>query len=82
MESCVMYNGYARGRPSGERVCVGGGFIPKFVDSVVARKEMPGGPPNNCFLMSDATGIRENERAPQTEVVALCLDGKCNGVGT
>jgi hypothetical protein len=82
MESCLMYNGYAQGRPKGERSCVGGGFIPAFVDSVQARKEMPGGPPNNCFLMSDATGIRENERAPGTEVVALCLDGHCNDAGT
>jgi hypothetical protein len=82
IEACYRYNDYARNRPKGERVCVGGGFIPRWVDQSKAKVESIGSP-FNCFLQYDADGIVENDRSDSdVEVVALCLDGKCNNAGT
>jgi hypothetical protein len=81
IEACHRYNNYAEKRPSGERTCVGGGFIPRWVDQAKAKVESIGSP-FNCFLQYDAAGIKENDRSDSdVEVVALCLDGECNNAG-
>ncbi|KAH7378398.1 hypothetical protein DE146DRAFT_774455 [Phaeosphaeria sp. MPI-PUGE-AT-0046c] len=78
IEACLQFNG----DPSNTRTCVGGGFIPSWVDQTVAQKAL-GGPPLNCYLKSGNSGIGDNDREDVgTEIVALCLDGKCNGIGT
>lgn len=78
VEACLQFNG----DPSNTRTCVGGGFIPSWVDQTVAQKAL-NGPPLNCYLKSGNSGIGANDREDVgTEIVALCLDGKCNGIGT
>jgi hypothetical protein len=78
IEACIQYNAYAEGRPKSERTCVGGGFIPAWTDRTTKRDD--NGAPFNCYLQSNASGIQPNNREDDNvEVVALCLEGKCNG---
>jgi hypothetical protein len=77
MEACISYNIYA----SSARTCVGGGFIPAWTNQTLANI-VSNGPPQNCYLQSNSSGIMSNDRELNTEVVALCLDGKCNNVKT
>jgi hypothetical protein len=83
IEACVQYN--SAGPPSennGNQSCVGGGFIPRWTNQDIANKESIGAP-YNCYLKSSADGITENDRlSANVEVVALCLDGKCNDAGS
>jgi hypothetical protein len=83
IEACIQYNTYAQDqrRPSSERSCVGGGFIPAWTNQTLG-VQMGNGSPFNCYLKSNATSIGINDRANTgVEVVALCLNGKCNGAG-
>lgn len=78
VEACLQFNG----DPANTRTCIGAGFIPSWVDQTVAQKAL-NGPPLNCYLKSGNSGITENDREDVgTEIVALCLDGKCNGIGS
>tara|TARA_R110002003_G_scaffold48_33_gene4224 strand:- start:239 stop:976 length:738 start_codon:yes stop_codon:yes gene_type:complete len=74
VEACVMYNGH---KGSGERSCVGGGFIPEWWNQSRAMEES-GGMPYNCFLKSNDSGTGRNEK--NVEVVSLCLGGACGDV--
>ncbi|KAJ8118953.1 hypothetical protein OPT61_g165 [Boeremia exigua] len=69
MEACIMYNAY---KSSGDRPCVGGGFIPEWWNQTRAMDES-GRMPYNCFLKSSVSGIARNDK--DYEVVALRVDG-------
>jgi hypothetical protein len=69
IEACVMYNG---NRKEGDRWCVGGGFIPEWWNQTQAM-EQSGAMPYNCFMKSNSSGIKKNDRV--LEVVGLCLLG-------
>lgn len=78
VEACLSYNNDG----ANERSCVGAGFVPLWTNRTEARK-MINGTPRNCYLKNSTNGISENSRAGAgVEVVALCLEGKCNGIGT
>jgi hypothetical protein len=79
IEACVAYNEFNRNVAS-QRPCVGAGFIPRWVNQTLASK-MNNGTPFNCFPQANASNIAQND-ASDLEVVALCLEGKCNGAGT
>lgn len=84
IEACYKYNSAAKAanRPSSERMCVGSGFVPVWVNRTVSSREQSMGPPFNCFLQSDAAGIVPNDRDKVgEEVVALCLPGQCDDEG-
>ena len=76
IEACAQYNSFVtiEGRPLSERTCVGGGFIPEWVDQRQAIAQN-GPSPFNCYLKNGTRGIRPNDRT--IEVVSLCLDGEC-----
>lgn len=81
VEACIKYNLYAVNRPTTERRCVGAGFIPDWTNQTTGAREQKG-PPFNCWPMSTTKYLVTNDRADfGTEVVALCLDGQCNGIG-
>lgn len=65
------------GRPASERNCIGGGFIPEWVDQRQAARDNPGSP-LNWFLKNGTSGVMNNDQ--QIEVVALCLEGQCEGL--
>jgi hypothetical protein len=73
VESCVIYNDR---KSSSNQACVGGGFIPEWWNQTRSGDE--GGLGFNCFLKSNVTGIARNEKV--FEVVALCIDGACDGI--
>ncbi|OAK97836.1 hypothetical protein IQ06DRAFT_296123 [Phaeosphaeriaceae sp. SRC1lsM3a] len=78
IEACISHN--AAG--SNQRSCKGGGFIPSWTDRNEAAKVL-NGPPKNCFLKNSTTGIGANDReVAGVEVVALCMQGQCSGIGT
>ncbi|KAH7384436.1 hypothetical protein DE146DRAFT_668588 [Phaeosphaeria sp. MPI-PUGE-AT-0046c] len=78
IEACISHN---RGGVN-ERSCKGGSFFPSWTDRDEARKALKR-PPGNCFLKNSTTGIGVNDReAAGIEVVALCMEGQCNGIGT
>jgi hypothetical protein len=78
MEACIAYNLNA---PT-QRPCVGGGFVPSWTNQTLANIDL-GGPPLNCYLQSNSSGVIPNDQEKlDNEVVALCLDGKCNDVKT
>jgi hypothetical protein len=79
IEACIAYNEYSRSVPN-QRTCVGAGFIPEWANQTLAG-EMNNGTPFNCFPQTNATNIAPND-VPNLEVVALCLEGKCNGAGS
>jgi hypothetical protein len=74
IESCLMYNAH---KQSTDRKCVGAGFIPTWWDQQTAMKESAG-MPFNCFLKTNTSGIERNNES--FEVVALCMDGECDGI--
>lgn len=74
IETCSTYNSYTR---TGDRMCVGGGFIPEWWNQTRAMVES-GITPYNCFLKSNTSGIARNNE--KFEVIALCLDGQCDGI--
>ncbi|EAT77415.2 hypothetical protein HBH56_213590 [Parastagonospora nodorum] len=76
VEACAMYNTH---KGSNERQCVGGGFIPEWVNQSQAM-EQSGGMPYNCFLKSNDTGTGRNNK--NFEVVSLCMQGACLDVMT
>jgi hypothetical protein len=83
MEACAQYNLFTGGDTSDNRTCIGGGYIPDWVDRKLFNPKVIDTPPRNCFLKSDPAGIVPNEREKaNTEVVVLCLEGKCNGAGS
>ena len=73
VESCIIYNDR---KSSSNQACVGGGFIPEWWNQTRSGDE--GGLGFNCFLKSNVTGIARNDKA--FEVVALCVDGACDGI--
>ncbi|OAK97706.1 hypothetical protein IQ06DRAFT_36251 [Phaeosphaeriaceae sp. SRC1lsM3a] len=76
--ACASYNSF---HPGEKRLCVGGGFVPSWINQTEASKLLNGAP-LNCFLKSNTEGIGPNDReGVGIEVVALCLSGKCNGIG-
>ncbi|OAL51314.1 hypothetical protein IQ07DRAFT_419344 [Pyrenochaeta sp. DS3sAY3a] len=79
IEACVQYNAFKRsmGRPDSERNCIGGGFIPEWVNQRQAVRENPSSP-FNCYLKNGTSGVMRNDRG--IEVVALCLEGQCGSV--
>ncbi|KAF2824022.1 hypothetical protein CC86DRAFT_468981 [Ophiobolus disseminans] len=82
VEACLKYNSYAVNRPASERRCVGAGFIPDWTNQTTGAREQKGAP-FNCYMMSSNKNIVPNDRADfGTEVVSLCLDGQCNGIGS
>jgi hypothetical protein len=74
VEACAMYNTH---KGSDGRECVGGGFIPQWVNQSQAM-EQSGGMPYNCFLKSNDTGTARNNK--DIEIVSLCMQGACLGV--
>jgi hypothetical protein len=83
IEACAQYNGvHPPSEKNGNLSCVGGGFIPLWTNQSKANEQSIGSP-YNCYLKSSADGIAENDRlSANVEVVALCLDGKCNDAGS
>ncbi|KAF2028988.1 hypothetical protein EK21DRAFT_113365 [Setomelanomma holmii] len=77
IEACHVYNLYGSNR---NKPCLGGGFIPDWTDRDEGAK-MNNGAPFNCFLQSNTTGISPNDR-DAVEVVALCMTGQCDNIGT
>jgi hypothetical protein len=80
VEACALYNKFLKERSSNALSCVGGGFIPSFVD----RKKAIGMSKGvfNCYLQYNSKGITPNDlESSGVEVVALCLDGQCDGAG-
>ncbi|KAF2008100.1 hypothetical protein P154DRAFT_516837 [Amniculicola lignicola CBS 123094] len=75
-ESCAAYNSF---KGEDDRSCVGGGFIPDWVNKTVAMAEI--GMPFNCFLKSNTTALARNDRE-NTEVVSLCMPGMCKDAFT
>jgi hypothetical protein len=84
MESCVRYNLYRNEAAWNQSAptCVGGGFIPDWTNrtrAVSAERVAP----FNCYLAYNSRGIIRNDREQAgVEVVALCLDGMCDSVGS
>jgi hypothetical protein len=79
MEACAKYNEFVTS-PTGKR-CVGGGFIPDWTNQTLSAKAQ-GGSSFNCYLKDTNKNIVTNDRAGEgLEVVALCLEGLCNGIG-
>lgn len=76
IESCLVYNNFERQRHrERERLCVGAGFIPDWLNQTLAYSASEGSP-FNCFLQHNVTGIGPNDREQDgVEVVALCLNG-------
>lgn len=79
MEACDKYNAFVS-KPTGKQ-CIGGGFIPAWTNQTASAKAQ-GGDAFNCYLKDNNKNIVVNDRAGENlEVVALCLDGQCNGIG-
>jgi hypothetical protein len=74
IESCATYNENYKGSSGGVGKCVGGGFIPSYVDTRLPMKEY--NLPYNCFLKNSSDGRGNNDKS--YEVVVLCLDGECD----
>lgn len=73
VESCFVYNDR---KSSSNQVCIGRGFVPEWWNQTRSMDE--GGLGFNCFLKSNVSGIARNNKA--FEVVALCINGVCDGI--
>ncbi|KAF2864878.1 hypothetical protein BDV95DRAFT_588238 [Massariosphaeria phaeospora] len=87
VEACIKFNQFAdMNRRNGDLRnddlrCVGAGFVPSWTNQTTGARDTRG-PPFNCYPKSSEKGIIPNDRASEgTEVVVLCLDGQCNGIG-
>lgn len=75
IETCMDYNDMIAGSNSepGQMECVGGGFVPEFVNQTLAMNELD--LPFNCWLKSSTKGLTNN--TSRFQVVAICLNGRC-----
>ncbi|KZM28026.1 hypothetical protein ST47_g853 [Ascochyta rabiei] len=74
IESCSMYNAH---KQTGDRSCVGAGFLPAWWNQTLAMVESKI-TPYNCFLKTNTSGIARNNE--KFEVIALCMQGECDDI--
>ncbi|KAF1931059.1 uncharacterized protein M421DRAFT_417705 [Didymella exigua CBS 183.55] len=74
IESCSQYNSI---KETGDRSCVGAGFIPAWWNQTLAMVES-GITPYNCFLKTNTSGIARNNQ--KFEVIAICMEGMCDNI--
>lgn len=74
IESCSQYNAQ---KQTGDRSCVGAGFLPTWWNQTLAMVES-GITPYNCFLKTNTSGIARNNE--KFEVIALCMEGECDDI--
>jgi hypothetical protein len=74
IESCSQYNSV---KESGDRSCVGAGFIPAWWNQTLAMVQSKI-TPYNCFLKTNTSGIARNNQ--EFEVIAICMEGQCDNI--
>lgn len=74
IEACSQYNAH---KETGDRSCVGAGFIPAWWNQTLAMVES-GVTPYNCFLKTNVSGIARNNE--KFEVIAICMEGECDNI--